>query len=116
MPALKEYSLSDLDTKPVTLTYHKQAVDAQLRATEKLRIPFPAFQIFDERSSYDAHRAQAEKVIDAVIDLIIDQIEILRDMGNEPTTDRTAIREIFAETVNNELYDADQHFGWEAAE
>lgn len=116
MSALKEFSLSDLDSKPITLGYHKQAIEAQQRAAAKLTIPFPAYNLTNEAASYAAHRAQAEKVIDAAMDLIIAQIEILRDMGEERKTDRSAIREIFTETVSNELYDADQYFGWEAAE
>lgn len=115
MSALKKFRLGDFDTKPITLAYHKQAIEAQQRAASRLTVPFPAFSLINERASYDAHRAQAERVIEAATDLIIRQIEILRDAAGE-RTDSANIRTLINEIVSEELYAPDQHFELEAAE
>ena len=115
MAKLREFSLFDLDTKPVALGFHKQAIEAQIRATEKLRVPFPAFNVLDEATSYETHKAQAEKVIEAAADLILEQIEILRDMA-DLKTDRANFRELLNELVGEELYEPNEAMEREAAE
>ncbi|MBW3096845.1 hypothetical protein [Pseudohoeflea coraliihabitans] len=109
MKTLDTAAWTDFHVQPVTLGYHARAIAAQQRTTDKLCVPFPAFNVIDERASYDAHKAQAEKVIEAAMDLIIDQIEIVRDMA-EQKTDRKELREQIEETVSEALFDADDYY------
>lgn len=108
--ALDQASWTDFDVKPVLMGYASRATAIQLRVSDKLKIPFPTFNIHDEPGSYEAHKHQAMKAIEVFTDAIMDHVEIVMEAGSDDTRfDRSGFREGIQEMISDALFDADQN-------